>query len=60
MPAWGKTHPDPLIWDMVAFVRRLSSMSAEEYQRLVASAPEAHDAMMQGMKDGHDEHMHKE
>src|SRR3546814_3671518 len=25
MPAWGKTHPDPLIWDMVAFVRRLRS-----------------------------------
>src|SRR3546814_4335596 len=33
MPAWGKTHPDPLIWDMVAFVRRLPGMSAAEYQR---------------------------
>lgn len=60
MPAWGKTHPDPLIWDMVAFVRRLPGMSAKEYQQLVASAPEDHDAMMQGMKDGHDEHMHGE
>jgi hypothetical protein len=26
MPAWGKTHPDPLIWDMVSFVRRLPGM----------------------------------
>ena len=30
MPAWGKTHPDPLIWDMVAFVRKLPGMSPEE------------------------------
>src|SRR3546814_19106280 len=53
MPRWGKTHPDPLIWDMVAFVRRLPGMSAAEYQRLVASAPQDHDARMQGMKDEH-------
>jgi mono/diheme cytochrome c family protein len=63
MPAWGKTHPDPLIWDMVAFVRRLPGMSAEEYRRrLVASAPESHDAMMRSMKaeaGGHEEHMHR-
>ena len=49
MPAWGKTHPDPLIWDMVAFVRRLPSMSPEEYKRLVASAPADHDEMMKDM-----------
>jgi mono/diheme cytochrome c family protein len=49
MPAWGKTHPDPLIWDMVAFVRRLPSMSSEEYKRLVASAPGDHDEMMKDM-----------
>lgn len=49
MPAWGKTHPDPLIWDMVAFVRKLPGMSADEYQRLAASAPGDHDEMMKGM-----------
>ncbi len=49
MPAWGKTHPDPLIWDMVAFVRRLPGMSPEEYKRLVASAPADHDTMMKDM-----------
>lgn len=49
MPAWGKTHPDPLIWDMVAFVRRLPGMSPAEYKRLVASAPEDHDEMMKDM-----------
>ena len=49
MPAWGKTHSDPLIWDMVAFVRRLPGMSPEEYKRLVASAPADHDEMMKEM-----------
>ncbi len=49
MPAWGKTHPDPLIWDMVAFVRRMPGMTPEEYKRLVASAPGDHDEMMKDM-----------
>jgi mono/diheme cytochrome c family protein len=49
MPAWGKTHSDDLIWDMVAFVRQLPKMSAAQYQAAVASAPEDHDAMMKDM-----------
>ena len=49
MPAWGKTHPDPLIWDMVAFVRKLPGMTPEQYKALVASAPADHDAMMKDM-----------
>lgn len=49
MPSWGKTHPDPLIWDMVAFIRRLPGMTPDEYKRLVASAPADHDEMMKDM-----------
>jgi mono/diheme cytochrome c family protein len=49
MPAWGKTHPDPLIWDMVAFVRKLPGMTPEQYKALVASAPADHDTMMKDM-----------
>lgn len=49
MPAWGKTHSDPLIWDMVAFVRKLPSLSPGEYRELVAGAPADHDAMMKQM-----------
>jgi mono/diheme cytochrome c family protein len=49
MPAWGRTHPDPLIWDMVAFVRKLPGMTPEAYKRLVASAPADHDEMMKDM-----------
>src|SRR3546814_17033915 len=46
MPAWGKTHSDELIWDMVAFVRQMPKMSPAQYQAVIASAPEDHDAMM--------------
>lgn len=49
MPAWGRTHPDPLIWDMVAFVRKLPGMPAEEYKRIIATAPADHDEMMKDM-----------
>ena len=49
MPAWGKTHPDPLIWNMVAFVRKLPGMTPEQYKTLIASAPAEHDEMMKDM-----------
>lgn len=49
MPAWGKTHPDPLVWDMVAFVRKLPGMTPEQYKALVASAPADHNEMMKDM-----------
>jgi len=53
MPAWGKTHDDQLIWDMVAFIRQLPKMNAAQYQAAVARAPEDHDEMMKGMHDAH-------
>lgn len=58
MPAWGKTHPDPLIWDMVSFVRKLPGMSPEQYKAIVASAPADHDEMMKDMpmEHGHSGH----
>jgi mono/diheme cytochrome c family protein len=49
MPAWGKTHSDDLIWDMVAFLQQLPRMSPEQYKAAVASAPEDHEEMMKGM-----------
>lgn len=36
MPAWGKSLDDASIWEVVAFVRRLPSMSPEAYRQLVA------------------------
>ena len=56
MPAWGKTHGDPLIWDMVAFIRSLPKMSPAQYQAALATAPGGHDEMMKGMAGmGHNE-----
>ena len=49
MPAWGKTHNDELIWDMVAFIRQLPKMGPEQYKATVASAPEDHEEMMKDM-----------
>jgi mono/diheme cytochrome c family protein len=50
MPAWGKTHSDELIWDMVAFLQALPKMSPEQYKATVASAPEGHEEMMKDME----------
>lgn len=49
MPAWGKTHNDQLIWDLVAFLQQLPKMSPEQYKATVASAPADHDEMMKDM-----------
>lgn len=62
MPAWGQTHSDPMIWDLVAFLRTLRSMSPEQYQAAVKSAPAGHDAMMReapGMQMEHDGQSHQ-
>ena len=49
MPAWGKTHSDDLIWDMVAFAKALPNMSPKQYQAALAAAPAEHDEMMKEM-----------
>ncbi|MDR5728489.1 MAG: cytochrome c [Terriglobia bacterium] len=49
MAAWGVTHNDTLIWDMVAFLQKLPTLSPAQYQAIVKSAPENHDEMMRDM-----------
>jgi mono/diheme cytochrome c family protein len=34
MPGFGLTHNDPNVWAIVAFLKQLQKMSAEEYQSL--------------------------
>jgi mono/diheme cytochrome c family protein len=34
MPAWGKTHSDDKIWAIVAFMKKLPDLSAEEYHSM--------------------------
>ena len=38
MPAWGKHMEDQYIWDVVAFVRKLPSLSADQYQAEVTAS----------------------
>jgi mono/diheme cytochrome c family protein/ketosteroid isomerase-like protein len=38
MPAWGTHMEDPYIWDVVAFLRKLPELSAEQYQAEVAAS----------------------
>jgi mono/diheme cytochrome c family protein len=46
MPAWGSTHDDDLLWNIVAFVQKLPTLSPQQYQTIVKSTPESHDEMM--------------
>lgn len=53
MPAWGVTHDDKLLWDVVAFVRKLPELTPEQYETLVKNAPK-HEGLMQEMETGSD------
>jgi mono/diheme cytochrome c family protein len=57
MPSWGVTHDDSLLWDIVAFLRKMPELTADEYQALVRSAPKTHEEMMQDM-EMHSSHDH--
>lgn len=51
MPAWGTTHSDTAIWNIVAFLQKLPSLSPEQYHSLTGeSAAGNHD----GDETGHD------
>lgn len=42
MPAWGRTHDDATIWDIVAFVHELPRLTPAQYRAIVARAPPVH------------------
>jgi mono/diheme cytochrome c family protein len=55
MPAWGVTHDDEMLWDVVAFLRKMPELTAEEYQALVKNAPKHEEMMHQmEMRNGHE------
>jgi mono/diheme cytochrome c family protein len=61
MPAWGVTHDDDLLWNVVAFVRKLPELTAEQYETMVKSAPK-HEELMKEMEMGgghHGDHSHE-
>jgi mono/diheme cytochrome c family protein len=46
MPAWGSSHDGETIWSMVAFLRILPTLTAEQYKQTVAEAPSDDDMDM--------------
>jgi len=43
MPAWGVTHSDEEIWNIVAFLQKLPGMSPARYRALTADAGDHHE-----------------
>jgi len=39
MPAWGATHNNEKIWEVVAFLRKLPTLSPSQYRQMQARAP---------------------
>lgn len=46
MPAWGPTHDDDLLWDIVAFIQKLPTLSPQQYQVIVKDDAGVHNEMM--------------
>ncbi len=42
MPAWGDFHTDEQMWEMVAFLKTIKGMPADEYRQLVGEGGHAH------------------
>ena len=43
MPAWGTTHDNQAIWNIVAFLQKLPGMTPEDYAKLTAAADHDHE-----------------
>lgn len=59
MPAWGRTHSDEEIWDLVAFLGRLPGMDADTYRELAESGGHHHHAHGDGDHAGAHAHEHQ-
>jgi len=40
MPAFGPTHDDEKLWDLTAFVKRLPTMTPDQYRAMAEDAEE--------------------
>ncbi len=60
MPAWGLTHDDETIWNIVAFLQKLPQLSAEQYAMMTADAESAHEHAGHADDDAAAPHHHHE
>ncbi len=56
MPAFGPTHNENELWGMVAFVRKLPGMTAEQYKAFSIQTASSEESQMQGMNNSEHEH----
>lgn len=56
MPAWGETHSDQELWDIVAFMQKLPEVSPAQYKELTKSAEMAPGAGHSHGPGGHGGH----
>lgn len=56
MPAWGPTHDDTKIWQMVAFLETLPNTTPAQYRELVKNAKDVEMDDMPGMASKPDTH----
>jgi len=53
MPAWGVTHKDNELWDIIAFVEKLPEMSKSDYLEMDGRLEKGHDHAGGGHGDEH-------
>lgn len=58
MPAWGETHNDDELWNIVAFVKSLPELSAADYRSLDIHVPGGHGDDQHGNEAGEQEDAH--
>lgn len=59
MPAWGKTLDDAAVWDLVALVRKLPTLTPAAYQELVAAPVSGGGGLRSSDLDGERECQHQ-
>jgi mono/diheme cytochrome c family protein len=60
MPAWGKTHSDDKIWAIVAFMKKLPEMTAEDYKKMGNESVEENENHEYSGEDEDHQHSHGE
>jgi len=58
MPAWGRSHDDAAIWEMVAFVKRLPELDEAGFEGLAGMAGNDGHGGGHGMHHDDDDHEH--
>ena len=51
-PAWGKTHDDATIWTILVFLRKLPTLTPQQYSEMTKESESTHEASGHGSMHG--------